>query len=125
MLQTSTLFVMGYMMTLTLYAAGSAESKDVQQPRVAKLASTYVPLESGVPSLELSGRSMTVNREFLRGGSLHDSRVAADIAVHPQWQLRVEEQSVYWHLPLLSTTRQPNAAFNLQLSYRQLGRTKK
>ncbi len=41
-------------------------------------------------SLELSGRSMTVNREFLRGGSLRDLRVAADIAVRPEWQVRVD-----------------------------------
>jgi hypothetical protein len=123
MMQTSALFVMGYMMTLTFHAAGSAESKDVQQPGVANMASTYVPLESWVSSLQLSGRSMTVNREFLRGRSLRDLRVTADIAVHPEWQLRVEEQPECRHFPLLSTTRQPNAAFTLQLSCQQLGRS--
>jgi hypothetical protein len=73
--------------------------------------------------LELSGRSQNVSREFLEGGSLRDFRATADIALHPEWQLRVEEQTEWWHFPLLSDTGQRNAEFTIQVSYRPLGRT--
>ncbi|HEX4022403.1 MAG TPA: capsule assembly Wzi family protein [Acidobacteriaceae bacterium] len=76
-------------------------------------------------SVELSGRSMTVNREFLRGGSLRDLRAAVDIALRPEWQLRVEEQTERWRFPLLSATPQHNAAFTFQLSYRPIGRARR
>jgi hypothetical protein len=75
-------------------------------------------------SVELSGRSMTVNREFLRGGTLRDLRATLDIALRPEWQLRLEEQTEWWRFPLLSATPQHNAAFTFQLSYRPIGRTK-
>jgi hypothetical protein len=74
--------------------------------------------------LELSGRSQNVNREFLQGGTLRDLRAAADIALHPEWQLRLEEQTEWWQFPLLSATGQRNAAFTIQLSYNPLGRAK-
>jgi hypothetical protein len=74
--------------------------------------------------LELSGRNQTVNREFLQGGNLRDLRVAADIALHPEWQLRMEEQTEWWQFPLLSTSAQRNAEFTIQLSYRPRERTK-
>jgi len=74
--------------------------------------------------LELSGRSQTVNREFLQGGDLRDLRVAAEIALHPEWQLRMEEQTEWWRFPLLSTSAQRNAEFTIQLSYRPLERAK-
>jgi hypothetical protein len=74
--------------------------------------------------LELSGRSQNVNREFLQGGTLRDLRAAADIALRPEWQLRMEEQTEWWHFPLLSTTGQRNAAFTIQLSYSPLGKAK-
>ncbi|HEY4356132.1 MAG TPA: capsule assembly Wzi family protein [Acidobacteriaceae bacterium] len=74
-------------------------------------------------SLEVSGRSMTVNREFLQGGSLRDLRFAADIAVHPEWQLHIEGQTEWWHFPLLDAQPQHNAAVTLQLSYRPAART--
>jgi hypothetical protein len=151
------------MMTLTLHAAGSTQSKDAQQPRVTNMASTYVPPESSVypaferlaaehylprnvhclsgythnrqligswfgregnggqewstwnfsrrTSVELSGRSMTLNREFLRG-SLRDLNVTANIA---EW----------WNFLLLSTGPQQNAAFTLQLPDQPLGRRRK
>jgi hypothetical protein len=76
-------------------------------------------------ALELSGRSQNVNREFLQGGTLRDLRAAANIAVHPEWQLRVEEQTEWWQFPLLSTTGQRNASFTIQLSYNPLGRAAK
>ena len=75
-------------------------------------------------SFEVSGRSMTVSREFLSGGWLRDLRVAADLSLSPSWQLRAEEQTEWWRFPLLSPVPQHNAAFTLQLSYRPLGRTK-
>jgi hypothetical protein len=75
-------------------------------------------------SMELSGRNMTTASEFLRGGMLRDLRVAADIAIHPEWQLRVEEQTEWWRFPLLSSQSQRNAEFTLQLSYRPIPRTK-
>jgi hypothetical protein len=74
--------------------------------------------------LELSGRSQNVNREFLQGGTLRDMRATADIALHPEWQLRLEEQTEWWQFPLLSATGQRNAAFTIQLSYNPLGRAK-
>jgi len=74
--------------------------------------------------LELSGRSQNVNREFLQGGTLRDLRAAADIALHPEWQLRLEEQTEWWQFPLLSATVQRNAVFTIQLSYNPLGRAK-
>ncbi|MDW5265154.1 MULTISPECIES: capsule assembly Wzi family protein [Acidobacteriaceae] len=73
-------------------------------------------------SVELSGRSMTVNREFLRGGTLRDLRATVDIALRPEWQLCLEEQTERWRFPLLFTTPQHNTAFTFQLSYRPLGR---
>lgn len=73
-------------------------------------------------SLELSGRNMTVNKEFLQGGSLRDLRVTADVALRPEWQLLLEEQTEWWRFPLLSSTPQHNATFTFQLSYRPQGR---
>jgi len=73
--------------------------------------------------LELSGRTQTVNREFLEGGDLRDLRPSADIALHPEWQLRIEELTEWWYFPFLSTTTQRNAVFTIQLAYRPLERT--
>ncbi len=75
-------------------------------------------------SVEVSGRSMNTSGEFLQGGSLRDITVAADLAIRPQWQLRLEEQSEWWRFPLLSPRQQRNAAFTVQLSYRPQGRTR-
>ena len=69
-------------------------------------------------SIEVSGRSMNVAREFLRGGELRDLRVEANIAIRPAWQLIAQEQTEWWRFPLLSASLQRNAAFTLQLSYR-------
>jgi hypothetical protein len=75
-------------------------------------------------SLELSERSQNVSRELLEGGTLRDLRAAADIAIHPEWQLRLEEQTEWWHVPLLSATGQRNEALTIQLSYNPIGRAK-
>lgn len=72
--------------------------------------------------IEVSGRSMTVSREFLSGGSLRDLRLHADFAIRPAWQLMAEEQTEWWRFPLLTAVPQHNAAFTLQLSYRPLAR---
>jgi hypothetical protein len=75
-------------------------------------------------SVELSARSMTVNREFLRGGTLRNLSATVDIALRPEWQLSLEEQTEWWRFPLLSPASQHNAAFTLQLSYRPVGRVR-
>lgn len=74
-------------------------------------------------SLEVSGCSMTVDREFLRGGTLRDLR-ATKIALRPEWQLPLEEQTEWRRFPLLSADPQHDAAFTLQLPYRPIGRTR-
>ena len=75
-------------------------------------------------TLEVSGRSQNVSRAFLLGGSLRDLKTTADIALHPEWQLRLEEQTEWWHFPLLSATGEHNAEFTIQLTYNPLGRAK-
>jgi Capsule assembly protein Wzi len=75
-------------------------------------------------SVALSGRNMTAASEFLRGGTLRDLRVAADLAIHPEWQLSLEEQTEWWRFPLLSSEPQHNAEFTIQLSYRPIARMK-
>lgn len=75
-------------------------------------------------SVELSGRSMTANQEFLHGGALRDLRATVNLALRPEWQLRVEEQTEWWRFPLLSTAPQHDAAFTLQLAYHPIGRTR-
>ena len=69
-------------------------------------------------NVEVSGRSMTVNREFLQGGDLRDVKIATDFFPLPEWQLHVEEQTEWWRFPLLSEHPQRNAEFTFQLSYR-------
>lgn len=73
--------------------------------------------------IELSGRSMNSGSDFLRGGSLRDFHMVADLALRPEWQLRLEDQAERWHFPLLSSRPQKNNTFTFQLSYRPIGRT--
>lgn len=75
-------------------------------------------------NVEVSSRSMTVNREFLQGGTLRDVKVAADLLPLPDWQLHLEEQTEWWRFPLLSGQPQRNAEFTFQLSYRPTGRAR-
>lgn len=75
-------------------------------------------------SIEASYRGMTVNREFLQGGALRDFSVAANLQLHPEWHLTLQDQAEWWRFPLLSTTPQRNNAFTIQLSYAPLGRAK-
>jgi hypothetical protein len=67
---------------------------------------------------------MTVNREFLQGGALRDFSLAANLQLHPEWQLRLEDQSECWRFPLLSAAPHSNNEFTIQLSYRPIARTK-
>jgi hypothetical protein len=74
------------------------------------MASTYVPLESwAYPAFERLAA---------------DPRATVDIALRPEWQLRLDEPTEWWHFPLLSAASQHNAAFTLQLSYRPIGGAK-
>jgi len=91
------------------------------QPFIHGERLSFKPAESFV---EVSSRNMTVNREFLQGGTLHDLRFTTDLALHPEWQLHLEEQTEWWRFPLLSVASQRNAEFTLQFSYRPLRRTK-
>lgn len=75
-------------------------------------------------TLELSGRGQNVARDFLEGGTLRDLRAVANIALRPEWQLRLEEQAEWWHFPLLSTSAQRDAALTIQLSFNPLWRTR-
>jgi hypothetical protein len=74
-------------------------------------------------TLQASFRHVTENREFLRGGDLTDLRLAADIAVRPEWQMHIEAQEERWRFPLLSTTPNHNVTATVQLSYRPSART--
>jgi hypothetical protein len=69
-------------------------------------------------SIELSERSMNASSDFLRGGSVRDLRLAADLAIRPEWFLRVDDQLERWRFPLLAPESQTNNTFTLQLSYR-------
>jgi hypothetical protein len=73
-------------------------------------------------SIEVSGRSMNVSRDFLSGGNLRDLRVAAVLAIRPEWQLDLDQQTEWWHFPLLTQNPGRNAEFTLQLSYRPLAK---
>lgn len=75
-------------------------------------------------SVELSGRNMTVNREFLHGGTLKDLRATVNLALRPEWQLRLDVQTEWWRFPLLSAAPQHDTAFTLQLTYHPIGRTR-
>jgi hypothetical protein len=75
-------------------------------------------------SIEASYRGMTVNREFLQGGALHDFSAAANLQLRPEWNLRLEDQAEWWRFPLLSATSKRNDEFTIQLSYTPIGRAK-
>ena len=76
-------------------------------------------------SIEASYRGMTVNREFLQGGALRDFSVAANLQLHSEWHLTLQDQAEWWRFPLLSTMPQRNDAFTIQLSYTPLGKAKR
>jgi hypothetical protein len=76
---------------------------------------------SAVSNIELSGRHINTPAEFLQGGSLTDVRISAEMALRNDWYVHVEEQSEWWHYPLLDARPRKNAEVTLQLSYRPAG----
>jgi hypothetical protein len=75
-------------------------------------------------SIEVSGRSLNVSREFLSGGTVRDLSFVADLSIHREWQLLLEDQVEWWRFPLLTSQPQRDNAFTFQLSYRPIGGTK-
>jgi hypothetical protein len=74
--------------------------------------------------IELSGRSMNSSADLLRGGSLCDLRISADLALSPEWQLQIDDQAERWRFPLLAPRPQQENELTLQISYRPSGRSK-
>jgi hypothetical protein len=68
--------------------------------------------------VEIGGRSMTSAADFLRGGTVRDLTATVDLALKPEWQLRVQAQAEWWHFPLLADSPQRNIASTVQLTYR-------
>jgi len=70
---------------------------------------------------EVSVRRVTQNSEFLHGGSLRDVRLAADVALRSDWQVRVEMQDERWRYPLLAPVPAHDFSTTIQVSYRPTG----
>lgn len=75
-------------------------------------------------SLEASVRTVNASGEFLRGGTLRDLSVTADVAMRPEWQLQVTTQVDRWDFQLLSATSQYNIATTVQISFKPRSRTR-
>jgi hypothetical protein len=65
----------------------------------------------------VSARHQTASNDFLRGGSLRDVNVSADLALTPHWQLAAAVQQERWRFPLLSATAKNNVTTSIQLSF--------
>jgi hypothetical protein len=72
-------------------------------------------------TLEAGVRHQSESSEFLRGGNLRDISLSADIALRPEWQLKVGVQQERWRFPLFSTSATHSLATTFQLSYRPRG----
>ena len=68
-------------------------------------------------SVQVNARHQTASDVFLRGGSLRDLNVSADVALSPHWQLAAAVQQERWSFPLLSTTTKNNLTTTIQLSF--------
>ncbi len=68
-------------------------------------------------SVQVSARHQTASDVFLRGGSLRDVNIGADVALSPHWQLATAVQQERWSFPLLSTTTKNNLTTTIQLSF--------
>jgi Capsule assembly protein Wzi len=68
-------------------------------------------------SVQVSTRHQTASDVFLRGGSLRDVNVSADIALTPHWQLTTAVQQERWSFPLLAATAKNNLTTTIQLSF--------
>jgi Capsule assembly protein Wzi len=67
--------------------------------------------------VEASTRSVNVNQEFLRGGTIRDFGVVADVSMRHAMRLRVEAQAERWRFPLLAAGPTHNYSLTVQLSY--------
>jgi hypothetical protein len=135
MLRTLPMLVTCITMTPNLKTAGSASQQDAQPAR----KSIGSRIRSGSQSdqawitghdsprsvLDLSGRAQDVNREFLDMGSQRALRATSDIALHPEWQLLVDERTEWWRFSFKSATGQRNAEFAIQRSHSPMGRERR
>ncbi len=69
-------------------------------------------------SVQVRARDQNASSVFLRGGSLRDLEVSANLALSPHWQLSAAAQQERWRFPLLSATAHNNVTTSIQLSYR-------
>jgi hypothetical protein len=72
-------------------------------------------------SVEVSARHQTASDVFLRGGSVRDLNINADVALSPHWQLTTAVQQERWSFPLLSSTAKNNLTTTVQLSFHPKG----
>jgi hypothetical protein len=68
--------------------------------------------------LQASVRHQTASSAFLRGGTLRDINISADLAVRPEWQLQIAAQQERWRFPLFAASTVNNFTTTIQLSYR-------
>jgi Capsule assembly protein Wzi len=68
-------------------------------------------------SVQVSARHQTASDVFLRGGSLRDLNISADVALSPRWQLTAATQQERWSFPLLSAKTTNNLTTTIQLSF--------
>ena len=68
-------------------------------------------------SVQVSARHQTASDVFLRGGSLRDLNISADVALNPHWQLTTAVQQERWSFPLLSAKTTNNLTTTIQLSF--------
>jgi hypothetical protein len=73
-------------------------------------------------SVQASFRHINASSEFLRGGSLQDVSLTADLGLKPEWQMHVVVQDERWRFPLFSATPQHNLTATFQISYRPRAR---
>jgi hypothetical protein len=102
-LRDTILFSVYLMPTTMLQASDPSNSRNTQQSTTDDMASTCVPIESGIyPAFD---------------------RLAANLQVRAEWQLNLEDQAECWRFPLLSATPR-REEFTIQLAYRSVGRAK-
>jgi hypothetical protein len=68
-------------------------------------------------TLQFSYRGISVDREFLQGGSVHDVSGALNMALHRDVSLAASVQYERWRFPALAQGPQNNVAASLQLTY--------
>lgn len=68
-------------------------------------------------TLQFSYRGVTVDREFLQGGTVHDFSVSLNKALTPDMSLAASIQYERWRFPALVPGAQTNIAASIQLTY--------